>query len=211
VGQVDQRSAGGGAVVCPAHGGSDQVRRVSAACLDSVSHTVPIIPARWQLPRAARRPVVMTALARRLFPRPLLKSASPALWLAGLLTGLTIALVPTLWLDALARDHPATAGRAAVEAALLAPLVLLTAAVWWLGLTRMRRRARVRRGLAGALPLWRAGWYCGKCDGAFFTAAEHPGAAPADQLLPLEVFQRLVWSTGGYTTWGKPVAALRRT
>jgi hypothetical protein len=202
--QVDQ-SAGDGAVKCPAHGGSDQVRRASAVCLDGTSHTVSIVPPRWQLPRAARRPVVMTAQARRLFPRPLLRFASPILGLAAAVVGMIVALVPALWADVLKSRYPSTASRALAEAALLTPLALIAAGLCAIGFTRMRRRARVRRGLADALPLWRAGWYCGRCDGAFFSTAEYPRAPSADQLLPPEVFQQLVWSAGGYTTWGKPV------
>jgi hypothetical protein len=182
----EQSAAGGQMILCPVHGTADLVRRVSAAYHDGT---------------------VRTAL--RLGPRPLLKPYRRFLEGAIVLTTF-LALFAAPALRSVTDDTgESPQAKVAAVATMGAFILLPVALLYGVALIRVLRRSRVKRGMERAMPVWRAGWYCGRCDGVFFAGADRPASAPRDQLLPVEVFQQLVWTTGGYTDWGKPVVPTR--
>ncbi|MEU3627018.1 hypothetical protein BS329_34450 [Amycolatopsis coloradensis] len=54
---------------------------------------------------------------------------------------------------------------------------------------RLRRNARIRRGIPDALAYWRQGWFCHRRDGTFF---------PRGALMAAATFRGQVWRAGGY-------------
>jgi hypothetical protein len=182
----EQSAAGGQMILCPVHGTADLVRRVSAAYHEGTART-----------------------ALRLGPGPLLKPYRRFLEGAVLLT-MFVALFTAPMVQSLTGDSGESPQRKVAAVATVGAFILLPVAfLYGVALIRFLRGSRVRRGMARAMPVWRAGWYCGRCDGVFFAGPDRPASAPRDQLLPVEVFQQLVWTSGGYTDWGKPVLPTR--
>jgi hypothetical protein len=119
-----------------------------------------------------------------------LKSADRLAW-AGTICGLGGAAL--LWIG--------TAIRGAVSWTMLVLAgVCFAYAVACYGWAAARRAsvARVRRGMPRALAVWRAGWYCERCDGVFFSAGSVPAGAAPGVLMSAGEFQHLVWDAGGY-------------
>jgi hypothetical protein len=126
----------------------------------------------------------------RLRPVPVLKSADRFAW-AGTVCGLAGAAL--IWIG--------TAAGGAVSGTMLAAAGACFAyAIACYGWAAARRSSvvRVRRGMPRALAVWRAGWYCERCDGVFFPAGAVPVGAAPDVLMSAGEFQHLVWDAGGY-------------
>jgi hypothetical protein len=125
-----------------------------------------------------------------LSPGPVLKSADRLAW-AG--TICAVAGAALIWIRAVT-------GGSASGPLIVAAIACFAYAIACYGWAAARRAslARIKRGMPGALAVWRAGWYCERCDGVFFS----PGAAPAGvitgQLMSTGEFQHLVWAAGGY-------------
>ncbi len=125
-----------------------------------------------------------------LSPAPAVKAASRLAW-AGTTCGLAGAVL--LWL------------RALVGGALSGPAVVIAVICFgygiafygWAGVRRMNA-VRIGWGMQRALAVWRAGWYCDRCEGVFFVPGEAPPGASADDLMTAREFRELVWSAGGY-------------
>ncbi len=123
-------------------------------------------------------------------PVPVLKSADRLAW-AGTVCGLGGAAL--LWIG--------TAVRGAVSGTMLVLAGIFFAyAVACYGWAAARRASvvRVRRGMPRALAVWRAGYYCERCDGVFFPAGAAPAGAKPGVLMSAGQFQHLVWDAGGY-------------
>lgn len=73
------------------------------------------------------------------------------------------------------------------------PLLLIAALL----LERVRANGRIRGGRPAASHVWRHGWYCHRCGGVFFPGGT-PLEVPKDELLPLPVFQSIVWTAGRF-------------
>ena len=125
-----------------------------------------------------------------LSPLPVLKSADRLAW-AGTICGAVGAVL--LWIGAAYRGD--TSGPMIAAAS-----VCFAYALACYGLAAIRRASvvRVRRGMPSALAVWRAGWYCARCDGVFFTPAALPAGAVAGELMSAGEFQHLVWAAGGF-------------
>lgn len=139
------------------------------------------------------------AAPERLSPMPVLRSADRLAW-AGTICGLAGAAV--LWIGTAARG--ATSGTMLVLAGVLFAFAI--ACYGWAG-ARRASVGRIRRGMPRALAVWRAAWYCERCDGVFFTPGAVPGGAHEGELMSVPEFQRLVWDAGGYGAADRRVAA----
>lgn len=134
--------------------------------------------------------VYAEAAPARFSPLPVLKSADRLAW-AGTICGLAGAVL--LWAG--------TAVSGAPSGAMLAiGGVCLAYAVAFYGWAAARRASavRVRQGVPRALDVWRAGWYCERCDGVFFRSGDAPEGAEPGRLMTAGEFQHLVWAAGGY-------------
>jgi hypothetical protein len=89
----------------------------------------------------------------------------------------------------------------------LSAFVFLMATPIWLAwfvaiwIKASRRNKRVALGRPAALDVWGRASYCFRCGGVFIPASQAQGLAdevPRDVLLAPQVFQHLVWTTGGY-------------
>lgn len=125
-----------------------------------------------------------------LSPLPVLKSADRLAW-AGTICGAIGAVL--LWLGSAYRGDLSGPTLAAAS-------VCFAYALACYGWAAIRRASvvRVRRGAPSALAVWRAGWYCARCDGVFFTPAALPAGAVAGELMSAGEFQHLVWAAGGF-------------
>jgi hypothetical protein len=144
--------------------------------------------------------VYAEAAPEPLRPVPVLRSADRLAW-AGTLCG--VAGAALLWIGAAVRGS--VSGTMLVLAA-----VCFAYAIACCGWAAARRASvvRVRRGMPRALAVWRAAWYCERCDGVFFTASTAPAGAEPGQLMSAGEFQHLVWDAGGY---GAATVRPRRT
>jgi hypothetical protein len=134
--------------------------------------------------------VYAEASPAQLSPVPVLRSADRLAW-AGTICGLAGAAL--LWIG--------TAVRGAVSGTMLVFAgVFFAYAIACYGWAAARRASvvRIRRGMPRALEVWRAGWYCERCDGVFFAPAAAPAGAATGQLMSAGEFQHLVWDAGGY-------------
>jgi hypothetical protein len=130
------------------------------------------------------------AAPEHLRPVPVLRSADRLAW-AGTLCGLAGAAL--LWIG--------TGVRGSVSGAMLVVAgVCFAYGIACYGWAAARRASvvRVRRGMPRALAVWRAAWYCERCEGVFFTASTAPPGAEPGQLMSAGEFQHLVWNAGGY-------------
>jgi hypothetical protein len=159
--------------------------------------TCPVHPGNAQIQQVS---VVYAARSDRLLqPGPVLKSANRLAW-AG--TGCGVAGMVAIWLGAVI-------GKGAAAPALIAAFCCFAYALalyGWAG-ARRARLTLVQRGMAGAMAVWRAAWYCDLCDGVFFqpgTLRQGPaasvvaGAVTEGEVLTPAAFHRLVWRAGRY-------------
>jgi hypothetical protein len=125
-----------------------------------------------------------------LSPLPVLKSADRLAW-TGTIIGVAGAVL--IWIGVAARG--AVSGPTLVAAG-----VCFAYALACYGWAAVRRASvvRVRRGMPRALAVWRAAWYCARCDGVFFSAGAVPAGAVPGVLMSAGEFQQLVWTAGGY-------------
>jgi hypothetical protein len=132
---------------------------------------------------AEAAPAVLSAV-------PVLRSAERLAW-AGTICAVIGAVL--LWVRAVA-------GGAVSGPALVAAVVCFGYAVSCYGWAAARRVSafRIQRGTPRALALWRAAWYCDRCDGVFFAPGETPAGAAAGQLMSQGEFRELVRAAGGY-------------
>lgn len=131
----------------------------------------------------------------RLSPVPVLKSANRIAW-----TGTIIGVAGAVLVWAGAAVHGGVPGPV-----LAAACVCFAYAIACYGWAAARRKSvvRIERGMPKALAVWRAGWYCARCDGVFFPASAVPAdavpaGAVAGRLMTAMDFQHLVWTVGGY-------------
>ncbi|RSN24984.1 hypothetical protein DL990_34465 [Amycolatopsis sp. WAC 01416] len=136
--------------------------------------------------------VSVTATAASLNPYPVPRGGGCFLALA------LVLLIPAFVFLALANDvldeniAPTADGRAAqyIGASIFPfgafALVALFAVLFVL---RMRRNARIRRGIPAALDYWRQAWFCHRCGGVFF---------PGGELMSAATFRGQVWRAGDY-------------
>ncbi|AUI58809.1 hypothetical protein [Amycolatopsis sp. BJA-103] len=140
----------------------------------------------------AHRGVSVTATAAALNPYPVVRGGGCFLTLTLLM------LIPAFVFVSFANDvlaeNPAPTAGGRVGAAIGAwifpfgafALVALFAVLFVL---RLRRNARIRRGIPDALEYWRQAWFCHRCGGVFF---------PRGDLMPAAEFRGRVWRAGGY-------------
>ncbi|MFI7119035.1 hypothetical protein [Amycolatopsis sp. NPDC049868] len=136
--------------------------------------------------------VSVTATAASLNPYPVLRGGGCFLALALVLS------IPAFVFLAFANDvldenvAPTADGRVAqfIGASIFPvgafALVALFAVLYVL---RLRRNARIRRGIPAALEYWRQAWFCHRCGGVFF---------PRGDLMPAATFRGQVWRAGDY-------------
>lgn len=188
----DQQPAAAPMLACPVHGTAEMVQRVSAVYKQGT---------RTAISPTSGVALVRTDLAVQLSPEPLVRLVGRAVLHAAAWATLTLVVT-----DALieSRHQPGTfAGPSpGTLVFVIGSLVLVLCLFVGRALLRVSRRSRVRRGRAAAREVWDAGWYCGRCDGVFFLPPR-PGGAAAGALLSADVFRRMVWTAGGYTSWGK--------
>jgi len=65
------------------------------------------------------------------------------------------------------------------------------------GVSRLRRNGRIRRGAPAAYAVWRQGWYCHRCAGCYWPVSP-TREIPARQLISPHEFQHTVWAAGRY-------------
>ncbi len=133
------------------------------------------------------RGVSVTATAAALDPYPVRRGGGCLLTLALLM------LLPALWFTSLADDTTPTSGDhvGQVIGTWIFPfgayaLVALFAVLFVL---RVRRNARIRRGIPDAVSLWSRAWFCHRCGGVFF---------PQGRLMSAAEFRGQVWRAGNY-------------
>ena len=159
--------------------------------------TCPVHPVNTRIQRVS---VVYAARSDPLLqPGPVLKSANRLAW-AGTTCG--VAGMVSIWAGSLI-------GKGAAGPALIAASCCFGYALalyGWAG-ARRARLTLVRRGMADAMAVWRAAWYCDLCDGVFFqpgslrrepAASVIAGAVAEDEVLTPVAFHRLIWRAGHY-------------
>jgi len=159
--------------------------------------TCPVHPENSRIQQVS---VVYAARSDRLLqPGPVLKSANRLAW-AGTACG--VAGMVCIWAGSLI-------GKGAAGPALIAAsgcFAYALALYGWAG-ARRARLTLVQRGMADAMAVWRAAWYCDLCDGVFFqpgmlrqepAASVVAGAVTEDEVLTPADFHRLVWRAGRY-------------
>ncbi|WP_409491403.1 hypothetical protein [Amycolatopsis sp. cmx-11-12] len=186
-------------IACPQCAQVDQVQSVPAVFQGGqttyrVQGSMTAVPAGDGMVYTAtsHRGVSVTATAAALNPYPVVRGGGCFLTLALFL------LIPAFVFvsfanDVLAENPAPTAGARAGAAvgAWIFPfgafaLVALFAVLFVL---RLRRNARIRRGIPDALAYWRQGWFCHRCGGVFF---------PRGDLMSAATFRGQVWRAGGY-------------
>ncbi len=187
-------------IACPQCARVDQVQSVPAVFQGGqttyrVQGPMTAVPAGDGVvyPATAHRGVSVTATAAALDPYPVLRGGG--CFLAPALVLLIPAFVfVSFAADVLAENPAPTAGGrvGATIGAWIFPfgafaLVALFAVLFVL---RLRRNARIRRGVPDALALWRQAWFCHRCGGVFF---------PRGELMSAAAFRGHVGRAGGYT------------
>ncbi|WP_089106151.1 Clp protease N-terminal domain-containing protein [Streptomyces hyaluromycini] len=195
---------------CPRHQTGDMVRLVSSVYDEGTARTESFGPvagsAGGHVFIGAARQVggIQTALAKRLSPRPTLQPSPGVPVLMACLIGIVGGIIAAgLYASGSSTEHPSATRAAALGflAVMAIPVVALLAVASKIG----SRLARVESGMATAMPMWLAAWYCGRCDGVFFPPGEYPEGVIPDTLMPTAVFQQAVWRAGGFTSEGDPV------
>ena len=130
-----------------------------------------------------------------LSPLPVLKSADRLAWMGTIIGAIGVVL---LWIGA-----AATGGVSGLTLAAASVCFAYAIACYGWAAARRASLVRVRRGMPQALAVWRAAWYCERCDGVFFVAGTVPAGAVAGQLMSPGEFQQLVWAAGGYAPKGE--------
>jgi hypothetical protein len=186
-------------LACPQCAQVDQVQSVPAVFQSGqttyrVQGSVTAVPAGDGVVYTAtsHRGVSVTATAAALNPYPVVRGGGCFLTLA-LLMLIPAFVFVSFATDVLAENPAPTAGARAGQliGAWIFPfgafaLVALFAVLFVL---RLRRNARIRRGIPTALACWRQAWFCHRCGGVFF---------PRGELMPAATFRAELWRAGGY-------------
>lgn len=164
---------------------------------ETLMATCPVHPGNTEIQQVS---VVYAARSDPLLqPGPVLKSATRLAW-AGTACG--VAGMVAIWVGSLI-------GKGAPGPALIAAsccFVYALALYGWAG-ARRARLTLVQRGVAVAMVIWRAAWYCNLCDGVFFqpgalrrepAASVVAGTVTEEQVLTPAAFHRLIWRAGRY-------------
>ncbi|MEV7548047.1 hypothetical protein AB0N89_00305 [Amycolatopsis sp. NPDC089917] len=186
-------------IACPQCAQVDQVQSVPAAFQGGqttyrVQGGVTAVPAGDGVVYASttHRGVSVTATAAALNPYPVVRGAGCLLTVALFLLIPAFAFV-SFATGAGAGDPAPTAGGRVGQLAgtwffpfVSFALVALFAVLFVL---RLRRNARIRRGIPDALAYWRQAWFCHRCGGVFF---------PRGELMSAAAFRGQVWRAGDY-------------
>jgi hypothetical protein len=169
--------------VCPAHGSSDHVRKVSAVFGEQhyqgrsdhiVTAMTPQGPA---VGRARGNTFIASDTARVLAPAPLGRR-SALLPVFGSLPVLAIGVFFCL-----------LQGGGAIIGV---PFIVLAVCMIIYGMAVGGSNSEIKAGLSHALPIWERAWYCGRCEIVFFPAGQAPPGTGAEHSMTLKEFQRLV-------------------
>jgi hypothetical protein len=165
--------------------------------VEKAAHSLAVCcPRHRGLDQIRQVPVVYAETARApLSPLPVLKSADRLAWLGTIIGAIGAVL---LWIGA-----AVSGGLPGVTLAAASVCFAYALACYGWAAARRASLARVRRGMPRALAVWRAAWYCQRCDGVFFPAGAVCAGALAGELMSAGEFQQLVWAAGGYAGYAR--------
>lgn len=196
------------APACPVHGNGSMVRPVPAVYAEGTawmfSSGQGVDTARGEMVvGAAPGPGTVASLrAAWLKPQPRTRSASGPVTCAIVIGALGAFIGGTLYSAA---SPGADGGTALLAFWLVSPMAAAVAALIGTAVRIRRRRKRIERGMPSVMAYWQSAWYCGQCDGVFFTPGwEPPGVIPG-RLLPIAAFQQAIWAAAGFTGTGAPI------